>query len=304
MCPGCHSKLLTLSDQFLNEIHEYRLERMQLKQEIKVAEQEKKHFERERQIKSEELEELKKSKTFVGENEAEVLEQLKNTKKELKEKAKDGKSSVETIEYMIKKLIKEFQRKKNEVEEIKKKNKEEKEKCKELREILHEYELKTASYNRGKTGLVTEEAIILNVQELNEEIEKYKRRSKRKNKKNEALKEELHELKENIRKNDARIEEIQEIIDNIKSDDPDIMTEEEHQRLKDLEKQVKQLNDVIKLEEQRLANRKSSPQKMQTMSIGSYQTSSDLTHTKKPNHQTAHKKSDEQEGCCKSCLIQ
>lgn len=304
MCSGCHSRLLAMSDQFLNEIHECRLERMQLKKEIKLAEQEKKHYERERQIKSEELTEIKKSMTFVGKQELEVLEQLKTHKKDLKEQVKDGKSTVETTEYMMRKLNKEFDRKKNDLEKLKKEKKVEKEKCKELTEKLHEYELKNAALNRDKNGEITEETRINNIHELNEDIEKYERRIKRKNRKNEGLIEELHELKENIRKNNARIEDVQEIIENMKSDDPEKLTEEENQRLKDLEKQLKQLKDVIKLEEQRLESKKSPPKKIHSLSIGSYQTSSDLHHGNKSSSQTSHKKSDDQEGCCKSCLIQ
>lgn len=303
MCASCHAKLAAMSDSFLNDIKECRLERMELKKEINLAMQERKFIEEERKMKEEELAQLKNSMDLLGIDEQETLNELKKNNKKLKKTIKAAKDEVQVTEYLVQKLDEEYHEKRREKREYRRARKREEAEYEELKDKLHEYELMNAAFVRERDQVVTEEMRIEEIKTLKAFIDRLKHKIEKKHEKNENLRDKLHHLQKEIEKNKEIIDDIEERTELVQSRDPNMLTDEENKRLDELKKQLKELDEVINLNEQRLESRKSHGKKIQTMSIGSYTTSSQMSHSKDKSN-NSNKQSGEQSGCCTKCSIQ
>lgn len=293
MCPSCHSKLIALSENFHEELNKCRMERIEYRKLVVLAQQEKAYIEKERQVCLVELDNAKKMIEAELNEKGCTLDKLKKRNCELEERVGELETHIKDLNFKAKTLSDHANSTKSHLEEIKQTKKENKLKNLEIHRELKEINLKISIIQSP----TSEEAINkLNLQAQSEILE-LKQRKKSIKAQNKVEEEKLEKIKSEIKNNDQKIEEIEEKLKIMKEDDGQMLTTEEESRLEDLRKQLKQLDELLALNQKKLktANTKKNENKVEDKQH--HYNSSIKTNS------SSKGQSDEQAGCCAKCGI-
>ena len=293
MCPSCHSKLIALSENFNEELAKCRMERIEFRKLVVLAQQEKSWIEKERQVCLEELENTKKMIESELSEKGGTLSRLVERNNELMSKASGIETHISDLKFKSKTLSDHAHSTKAHLEEIKKNKKEAKVKNHEIQLELNELNLKISSMK----GQSSEEDINEEIIQIKSEVVELKHRKKNMKVQNKAQEEKIEKIKSDIKKNHEKIQDIEEKLKDMKEDDGQILTSEEEKRLEDLKKQLLHLDELVAMNEKKInaAKTKHSQQKPLDKQPH-YNSSIKTTSSSKGN-------SDEQAGCCAKCGI-
>ena len=293
MCPSCHSKLIALSENFNEELSKCRMERIEFRKLVVLAQQEKNWIEKERQVCLEELENTKRMmESELGEK-GSTLDQLVERNGQLQRKVSELETHISDLKFKSKTLSEHAHSTKAHLEEIKNTKKEAKLKNHEIQLELNELNLKISSIKGQSSEEVMNEEII----QLKSEVVELKQRKKNMKVQNKAQEEKIEKIKSDIKNNDEKIQDIEEKLKDMKDDDGKILTSEEEKRLEDLKKQLIHLDELVVMNEKKLNTVKTKNSQSKTGDKQPHYNSSIKTTSSSKGH------SDEQAGCCAKCGI-
>lgn len=250
MCSGCHHKLLIKSQKFNHELQLYRLERAELQKAIKLAGQQREIYVKDRQIAAQELEIAKKA---IENNESGIYEEidaLRNTNKNLVSRVEQGKLKLQDKELKHDILMEKFSRAKKDLEKEKKAVNEELSFSSQFKGEMVSINPRLSLMKSIKAQeIFQEEDILERIEELKNEISKLEEVLDDKRKMNSDVCEILQELEEQIKENNTRIKELTSRLSMIKDSESDEFSDNEKRRLQELREQIRQLDDIIRINE-------------------------------------------------------
>jgi chromosome segregation ATPase len=296
MCPECHAKLIAMSTNLQEELAKCRMERAEMRKRIILAQQEKKIYEKERQIQLEELNNTKKIIQDELDEKGGTLERLKDHHQELLIRMNNCQTRISDLNFQESNLKEHANSNKHHLEEIKQEKKKKKEKRQVIERELHEIQLKVSTFKSN----LSEEQVNEEIERINSEISNLKQRKKEIKGRIKIEENRLDHIKNLISKNNHRIQEANDKLENIKHDEEGSLTEDEEQRINELKKQIKQLDEIVSQNQKKLENAKQKRKSDQghynanRSSHGSQSTASKSSN----NHSSG-----DQPGCCTKCNL-
>lgn len=250
MCSECHHKLLIKSQKFNHELQLYRLERAELQKAIKLAAQQREIYLKDRQAAAQELEIAKKA---IDHNESGILDEieaLRQTNSGLALRVEQGRQQLQENEHKHSILLEKFSRAKKELEK-------EKKIANEITNFSSQFKGEMTSINPRLSlmksikaqEIFREEDILEKIEELKNEILMLEEVLDDKKKMNSDICEILQELEDQIQENNAKIKELSSRLSMIKDRESDDFTDNEKKRLQELRDQIRQLDDIIRINE-------------------------------------------------------
>lgn len=248
MCSLCHHKLSIKSQNFNHELKLYRLERIGLIKEIKLASQQREAFVKERQIAAEELENVKMT---MGKSENSIdqeINQLRSTNKEVTKKIERANKHFLKEQQRYDTLMEKYLRFKKELDKEKKGLEDVENFMKHFKGEINSINPRLSVMKSAKAQeIFKEEDIIEKIEELKNEIARLEEVLDDKLKMNSDVCEILQEIEEQIQENKKIIKDLTLRLSALKGSESEEFSDNEKMRLDQLREQIKQLDDLIRI---------------------------------------------------------
>ena len=247
MCSKCHHKLTALSLDYSQELNNYRLKRIELRKEIKLAAQQKEFFVSERQIAEAKLEIVKNSLALTVAQRNEELEIWGEKVRALQMKKQGMERNLKDFVFRKGILRENFDSVSKCLHGMKKDKEADHKENEKLRIEYNNLTMKIAFLKNqiskddtlGEPSMKFEDYSI-EIEELTENFEISKKKVK-------AQQKNLNKLNKKISENNEKIQNLLTKLENLKENPNSGLCPEETNRLQELQKQLNDLDDLISI---------------------------------------------------------
>ena len=252
MCPLCHHKIIAMSEEFGNELKSARLERIQLRQEIKLAIKQKEELVEERKKCEMELENAKKNLTLSLDEIDEILINLQQENKIFEQSHSELQAKSIDCDMNLNLMKSRFLNLKKIIEELNATHSSEIIVINKLKEEFNELQITKLGLMKSEETLYHNssemiETLIEEINELKDELNELKERNKNMN-------EILHESEEEYNKKESTIEDIKASLSERKNSViiHDSLSNEELKKLEELRQQLNETTSIAQILTNRL----------------------------------------------------
>ena len=241
MCICCSNKLVIMRGSALENIEKMKLIRLELRSLINNAKEQRKSIVQERKIVQNRFEDAQKKALLTSKDKNDLLDILRKKNQRLVGKIRKNKRNIEDIELKNEIFGKRFNKMNQNLESFLNQKEKQAVLSEEIRNELNIYYFRTYQFRENKEIDLAEykEIIKIEIEDLEFEIED-------KTEMNKNLIYIHSEIKSQIEMNNEKIIRLQEEASE-KSTSKSEITEEEHEILQSLSLQVKQLDELIKI---------------------------------------------------------